>query len=305
MRLIKKETTINFLGKRLIFVGISITLLLIGLIAFFVKGGLVFGIDFKGGTIVQVQFEKPQEIKQLRETMNQGNLGPFSLQSFGDTTENEFLITLSETSSGISNKDKKSLAEEAVNLLKEQYAPVKMRRVESVGPKVGEELKTKALEAILFSLCAILIYIWFRFHWRYSLGAIMALSHDILLVLAAFVITGKEINLPVVAAILTVAGYSINDTIVIFDRIRENTLKFQKKALIDVFNKSINQTLTRTLLTSGTTLFVVLSLFLFGGEIINDFAFALLLGVLVGTYSSIFIATPVVFSLNNRFPSNR
>ncbi len=171
-----------------------------------------------------------------------------------------------------------------------------------MGPKVGEELKTAAFRAIVFSLVAILIYVWIRFQWRYSIGALVALFHDVLLVLAAFAVTQKEISLPVVAGILTVAGYSINDTIVIFDRIRENLRRFQKRAIFDTFNVSVNQTLSRTLLTSGTTLFVVLSIFVFGGGIINDFAFALLLGVVVGTYSSVFIAAPLVYILLQRFP---
>jgi preprotein translocase subunit SecF len=178
-----------------------------------------------------------------------------------------------------------------------------MRRVESVGPRVGAELKTSAYEAILFSLIAILAYIWVRFEWRYSIGAIVATTHDVLIVLAAFVFTQREISLTVVAAVLTVAGYSVNDTIVIFDRIREFVRKFQKKDVKDTFNDSINQTLSRTVLTAGTTLFVVLALYFFGGDIINDFAFALTIGIVVGTYSSIFVAAPVVYMLLQRFPA--
>ncbi len=195
------------------------------------------------------------------------------------------------------------IAQKVKKVLKEAFPGMVVRRVESVGPRVGEELRLAAAQAILFSLVAILLYVWLRFQWRYSIGALTALVHDVLIVLAAFVVTQKEITLPVVAAVLTVAGYSINDTIVIFDRIRENFRRYQKKSAVDIINESLSQTLNRTLLTSGTTLFVLLSIFFFGGNIINDFAFALVIGVVVGTYSSVFIAAPVLYLLREVFPT--
>ena len=301
MRLLKEDLNIDFLAWRYWAFGLSGLLLAAGLVAFFVRGGLNYGIDFSGGTIVQVQFEEQQEIGTIRQTLAAGNIGTFALQTFGGLENNEFLITVGKAGQQGDIKSE-SVAQEIERALKAEFPGLDVRRVESVGPKVGEELKAKAGQAILFSLVAILLYVWLRFQWRYSLGAIVALTHDVLIVLAAFAAMQKEITLPVVAAILTVAGYSINDTIVIFDRIRENFRKFQKKPGEDIVNESLNQTLNRTLLTSGTTLFVLVSIYLFGGEIINDFAFALLIGVVAGTYSSIFIASPVFYGLRQAFP---
>ena len=301
MRIFKEDLHIDFLSKRYWAFALSGVLLTAGVIALFAQGGLNYGIDFSGGTIVQVQFEEQHEIARIRQTLAAGKIGSFSLQSFGAEENNEFLITVGKADrKGLIENE--GIAQEIEQLLKAQYTGLAVRRVESVGPKVGEELKLAAGEAILFSLVAILLYVWLRFQWRYSIGAIVALMHDILIVLMAFAATQKEITLPVVAAILTVAGYSINDTIVIFDRIRENFRKFQKKPGVDIINESVNQTLSRTLLTSGTTLFVLFSIFLFGGEIINDFAFALLIGVVTGTYSSVFIASPVFYGLRQQFP---
>lgn len=300
MRLIKEDTQLDFMGKRHIFSVFSALLILASIAAFFLMGGFNYGIDFRGGTLVQVQFDKPVEIDQIRDNLTQGKVGSFSLQSFGDDTGNEYLVTLAQ--SDAEKREATTAGGQVENVLKKNYPSIKIRRVESVGPKVGEELKQAAFNAIIFSLVAILFYIWMRFQWRYSLGAIIALAHDVVLVLGLFVLMQKEISLPVVAGILTVAGYSINDTIVIFDRIRENMHHYRKKAPLEIFNQSINQTLSRTLLTSGTTLFVVLSIFLFGGEIIHDFAFALLIGVTTGTYSSVMVASPVVYALLMKFP---
>ena len=301
MRFIKEDLNIDFLNKRHLAYGLSGVLLAAGLAVFFIRGGLNYGIDFSGGTIVQVQFEQQQDIGTIRGTLADGRIGSFALQTFGDSDNNEFLITIGKVKQQ-ETIEGESIAQKIEEILKAQFPGVNVRRVESVGPKVGEELKLAASEAILFSLVAILLYVWFRFQWRYGIGAIVALSHDVLIVLAAFAATQKEITLPVVAAVLTVAGYSINDTIVIFDRIRENFRKFQKKPGEDIINESVNQTLNRTLLTSGTTFFVVAAIYLFGGEIISDFAFALLIGVITGTYSSIYIASPVFYELQRAFP---
>jgi preprotein translocase subunit SecF len=301
MRIIKEETHFDFLAKGPLSLSLSGLLLLAGIVAFFTMGGLNYGIDFRGGTLVQVQFKEATDIKAIRQALSDGDIGSFSLQAFGEEGANEYLISLGKRERRIG--DKKNRGEEVKSVLKARYPSLTIRRIESVGPRVGEELRIKAAQAIVFSVIAIVLYVWLRFQWRYSIGALVALFHDVLIVMAAFVVTGKEVTLPVVAAILTIAGYSINDTIVIFDRIRENLRRYQKKEPFDIFNQSVNQTLNRTILTSGTTLFVVLAIFFFGGDIIHDFAFALVLGVVVGTYSSIYIAAPVVHNLMKRFPA--
>ncbi|HUJ73614.1 MAG TPA: protein translocase subunit SecF, partial [bacterium] len=206
-----------------------------------------------------------------------------------------------EESGGMQSRAE-GLAQHVEQVIKTRFPTVTLRRVESVGPKVGRELRMAAVWSILFALGAILVYIWVRFQWRYSLGAIVATVHDVLIVLTAFVLTQREFTLTVLAAVLTIAGYSVNDTVVVFDRIRENQRRQAKKDMALVMNESINQTLSRTLLTSGLTMTVVVVMYFFGGEIINDFAFAMLVGVLIGTYSSIFSASPVVYMLYKRFP---
>ncbi len=301
-KILKDDFHFDFLGKRRLSLGGSAAVIVAGLVAVIALGGLNYGIDFSGGTIVQVQLRESHEIGEIREVLSSGDIGAFSLQAFGDESENEFLVTVG--GSKVTHIGKEAgIAQKVKKVLKVAFPEMVVRRVESVGPRVGEELRLAAAQAILFSLVAILVYVWLRFQWRYSIGAITALVHDVLIVLAAFVVTQKEITLPVVAAVLTVAGYSINDTIVIFDRIRENFRRYQKKSAVDVINESLSQTLNRTLLTSGTTLFVLMSIFLFGGEIINDFAFALVIGVVVGTYSSVFIAAPVLLFLREFFPT--
>ena len=301
LRFLKDQLNINFMKRRVQAGFISAALIFLSFVAYFVMGGLNFGIDFRGGTLVQVQFDRAYDIADLRATLLDADLGSFALQSFGDESTHEYLVTLSQDDSENGATDENS-ARKVESALHIKYPSAEVRRVESVGPQVGEELKLSALYAVLLSIGAILLYVWLRFQWRFSVGAVVALLHDVLIVVAAFVLTQKEITLPVVAAILTVAGYSINDTIVIFDRIRENMRRYQRKDLLELINESISQTISRTLLTSGTTLFVVLSIFIFGGGIIHDFAFALLVGIVVGTYSSIYIATPVVYFLRQLFP---
>lgn len=301
MRLIKEDTHINFLGKWKIAAVISGLAILGGLAAYFPMEGLNYGIDFRGGTLVQIQFPARPDLSRIRATLVASDAGSFSLQSFGGEENNEILVTVAGSDENQSLTTR-GLAQRIGDALNAAFPGLTVRRVESVGPKVGRELKIAAFQAVVFAILAILVYVWIRFQWRFGIAAVVALLHDVVIVLAAFLLTQKEITLPVVAAVLTVAGYSINDTIVILDRIRDNVRKFQKKPLFDILNESLNQTLSRTLLTSGTTLLVVLSIYFFGGEIINDFAFALLIGVLVGTYSSIFVASPLVWGLNNWFP---
>lgn len=295
------ETHFDFLRWRYWSLGSSWSVILVGVVAYFVLGGFNYGIDFSGGTQVQVRIDQVKDIQQLRQTLVDGGIDNFSLQAFGETGAHEYLIAMGKTDE-TQTEAPRSPAAQVEKVLKEHYPDLVMRRVESVGPRVGAELKDAAFEAIVFSLVAILLYIWLRFEWRYSIGAIVATLHDVLIVLAAFVFTQREISLTVVAAVLTVAGYSVNDTIVVFDRIREFMRKYQKREAGDLFNDSINQTLSRTVLTSGTTMLVVLAIFFFGGEIINDFAFALVVGIFIGTYSSIFVAAPVVYMLLQRFP---
>lgn len=301
MRILKDETHFDFLGKGTIALSASGLLVAVAITAYFLMGGLNYGIDFRGGTLVQVQIKEAKSINEIRQVLSDGDLGSFSLQAFGEENAHEFLVSLGKKER--STTEKKNHGDEVASLLKTKFPSLVVRRIESVGPRVGEELRQSAILAILFSVLLIVLYVWLRFQWRYSIGALVALFHDVLLVLGVFVLAQKEITLPVVAAILTIAGYSINDTIVIFDRIRENLRRFHKRTPFDSINLSVNQTLSRTILTSGTTLFVVLAIYLFGGEIIKDFAFALVLGVGVGTYSSIFIASPVVHQLLKWFPT--
>jgi preprotein translocase subunit SecF len=267
--------------------------------------GLNYGLDFAGGTLIQVQVNEAADIGKMRDTLNGAGVGSFSLQALGEAGHQDFLVTLGHVDSEAakSGKDKpEPLPQKVERVLKEKFPTLTVRRVETVGPKVGEELKGVAVNSVLFSLGAILIYIWIRFQWRYSLGAIVATVHDVLIVLTALVITQREMTLTVLAAILTVAGFSVNDTVVVFDRIRENQRRNPKKDLGPVMNEAINQTLSRTILTSTTVFLVVVVMFFFGGQIINDFAFSMLVGVIIGTYSSIFSASPVVYMLYRRFP---
>lgn len=301
MRLIKEDTHFDFLGKWRIAGALSLLVILASAVTYFVTDGLNYGIDFRGGTLVQIQFSQSPDLSEIRSILTKTAIGSYALQSFGGDADNEVLITVAGTGENESLSDQ-GIAQRIEAALADTFPGMTVRRVERVGPKVGGELKVKAFQAVLFALAAILVYVWIRFQWRFGVAAVVALLHDVVIVLGAFVFTQKEITLPVVAAVLTVAGYSINDTIVILDRVRDNVRKFQKKPLFDILNDSVNQTLSRTLLTSGTTLFVVLSLYFFGGEIINDFAFALLIGVLVGTYSSVFVASPLVLGLNKFFP---
>jgi preprotein translocase SecF subunit len=267
--------------------------------------GFNYGIDFSGGTLIQVQLQETADIGKMREVLTASGVPSFSLQALGETGHQDFLITLGhliEESAKAGPDKAETVPQKVERVLKEKFPTLTIRRVETVGPKVGQELKSVAVNAVLFSLGAILIYIWLRFQWRYSLGAIVATVHDVLIVLGALVITQREITLTVLAAILTVAGYSVNDTVVVFDRIRENQRRNPKKDLGEVMNEAINQTLSRTILTSATIFMVVVVMFLFGGPIINDFAFSMLVGVVIGTYSSIFSASPVVYMLYRRFP---
>ncbi len=300
MQLIRPDIHIDFLGKRKLALTFSAILIVLSLGLLAVKG-LNFGIDFTGGTLVEVQFKQAPAIADVRTSLAPVGYEQAIIQEFG--APEEILIRVQNREAADSSK----ISTDILDALSSSFGAdaVEMRRVEFVGPQVGEELTQAGIMAVLFAMVAILIYVTFRFKLRFAIGADAALLHDITLVMGIFALTGKEFTLPVVAAILTVIGYSLNDTIVVFDRIRENFAFNRKKknpdSEVDVVNASINQTLARTLMTSLTTLLVVCALFFLGGEVIHDFAFALIVGIFVGTYSSIYIASPVMLALEGRF----
>lgn len=356
------KTHIDFLSKRQLFFTLSLIAILIGFVSIIFHGGLNYGIDFSGGTLVQVLFKQPVKIQDVRSALSEIQLGDSIIQKYGSdkeilirtirkaTDQNEFLEALwkklsvpeykadySINTKGTTDMTITARSEERKNQLETAIAALglkdiqahvdglnvsvhfleisheisetlkntftdnqfEIRKVEMVGPQVGQELRRAALVAISIALLGILIYITVRFEFKFAIAAILALIHDVLITVGAFSILNKEFNLPIVAALLTIIGYSLNDTIVVFDRIRENMKLMRKEPLTLTVNSSINQTLSRTIMTSGTTLFVVLCLFFFGGEVIHDFAFALLVGIVVGTYSSIYIASPFMIMWND------
>ncbi len=250
--------------------------------------GLNYGIDFKGGTLVEIRTDKNVEISSIRESLSELVRGDLNVKEFGK--KGDFLIKIEKTKDQDKNFIKTIKEKISLDLQQE----VNFRRIENVGPKVSSELLQKGLIAIFLSLAAMLFYIWIRFEWQFSVGAIVALIHDVTITLGIFSILSFEINLSIVAAVLTIVGYSMNDTVVIFDRIRENLLKFSKIKTSEIADISINETLSRTIITSITTLLALFSIFILGGEILRGFSFAMILGVLIGTYSSIFVASPVL-----------
>ncbi len=269
---------------------LSITLVIISLLLLSFKG-LNFGIDFKGGTLIELRSSDPKiNVSSLRDTMSQMNLGDISIKNFGNETD--FLIKFEN------NKNKNVIEEIKINLDKSFGNNFNFRRVENVGPKVSSELLRSGIIAISVALVLMLIYIWIRFEWQFSLGAILALFHDVIVTLGLFSLLGLEINLSIIAAVLTIVGYSMNDTVVIYDRVRENLRKYSDIKIFELTNISINETLSRTLITSITTLLALLSIFFFGGEILKGFSLAMIFGVIFGTYSSIYIANTTLVRLN-------
>ena len=289
---------VDWQGKRRLFFGLSAILLFAGLISVVSKGTLRYGVDFQGGAIVYVRFQEPPPIERIRELLREGGAPQSQIQELtGAGSNNDVLIQVEQ-----------ELVEEDLGRGREIITAAlnsgfegrfEILNSESVGPKVGADLRRQAVMATLYALGGILAYIAFRFEWIYGFAAVFAVFHDTLVTLGFFSIFNKEINLTVIAALLTLVGYSVNDTIVVFDRVRENLRLNRKDGLETTLNKSINQTLSRTLLTSGLTLVAALAMFVFGGEVINNFAFALVVGVLVGTYSSIAIAAPTVLIYTN------
>jgi preprotein translocase subunit SecF len=286
MKIISSESHFDFMGKFKMAIVLSGLIILIGLGSIVMSGGLKYGIDFSGGTLVQLQFKTAPDIEVIRDGLKTIGLGESTIQEFG--TKRDILIRVQR-----SEEKLEAVGSQVRNSLGESFnkTDITVERVEMVGPKVGRDLREKALLSIVYAIIGIVLYISWRFELQYAIAAIIALVHDVLITMGAFSIFDKEFTLVIVAAFLTIIGYSLNDTIVVFDRIRENLRRRGKNTLAQTINISINQTLSRTLLTSGTTLLVVVALFFFGGEIIHDFSFALLVGVLVGTYSSIFIAS--------------
>jgi preprotein translocase subunit SecF len=299
MELIRPDTQINFVGQARICAVVSIVLVAAVVVLAFVRG-LTLGIDFAGGTVLQVEI--PAEAGVVGEGTLRGILGDAGhpdavVVRFGAVEERSFLISVP-----VSKEKQPNLEEDLIGALaKGLEAPIERQRIESVGPRIGAELRRSGIGALVLSWALILIYIWFRFELRYAPGAVVALIHDVLITAGVFIALGFEFNLQVLAALLVVIGYSLNDTIVIYDRIRENIELRGRTHLEDVVNQSVNQTLSRTLLTSLTTLLVVGTLLIFGGAVIRDFAFALIIGVIVGTYSTIYIASSMLIFLERRF----
>jgi len=298
MELVKPGTKINFVGKMKVAFGCSLLMIIISIVSVIWHGGLNLGIDFSGGTLIQIKFQKEPPIKSIRSVFTSLGLENSIIQQFGS---DEVVVRTTGISSDLL-KDISLRLEDALDRAYGKGASL-VQRVEVVGPKVGSDLRNKAILALVFSWLGMLIYIAWRFEFRYAVGGIFALVHDVTITVGALSLLDKEFTLTIVAALLTIVGYSINDTIVIFDRIRENVRKNIKQSLRDTINASINQTLGRTILTSLTVFIVVAILFFFGGVVIHDFAFALLVGLVTGTYSTVFIASPIVLAWENIKPS--
>ncbi len=294
MELIRPGTQFDFIGKKKFTIWVSTIALLLSLGSVFLHNGLKYGVDFAGGILIQIKFSQAVDISEVRNAMEAMGSKDAMVQKFGG--ENEFLIRVEKTA-----EDLEGMSKKIQTSLQEQFKgkTLEIRRVEVVGPKVGKDLKTKALWAVGLSFAAILVFVAWRFKQvSFGLGGIAALVHDIIVTYGAISIAGLEYSLSLMAVILTIIGFSINDTIVIFDRVRENIKKMRKENLETVFNVSINETLGRTILTSGTVMMVVLILFFFGGPVIHDFALTLVVGLISGTYSTIYVASPVVLFWN-------
>jgi preprotein translocase subunit SecF len=297
MEFIKPGINFDFVGRMKIACGISIAAMVISIASVIWHGGLNYGIDFAGGTLVQLKFQKATSTEQIRNAFKPIGLQNVVIQPFG---ENEVVVRIGDVAAG--GKELSLMIDESLKAALGQGA-FEVRRVEVVGPKVGKDLAQKAILAIVFSWIGMLVYIAWRFEFRYAVGGILALVHDTVITIGAMSLLNKEFDLTIVAALLTIIGYSINDTIVVFDRIRENTRKNIKLSLAQAINDSVNQTLSRTILMSFTVVLVLLALFFLGGAVIHDFSFALLVGVVVGTYSSIFVASAIVLAWEHLRPS--
>ncbi len=288
MFFLRPSKEIDFVGKKTIALAISLICVALSIFLLIIKGPN-YGIDFVGGTIIDVKFEKGVSLEALRVVLDSTGLKDAIIQPSG---KNEYLIRTKASSEALEGI-RRSLESKLEEILKEKF---EVRQLEMVGPKVGKDLKNKGLKAMVFVLIGLLLYISWRFEFRFAIGAILALIHDVLITLGAFTLSGREFNLPIVAALLAILGYSLNDTIVVYDRIRENMKKIEE-SLERLINRSINEVLRRTILTSFTTIIAVLMLFIFGAGVVKDFSFTLIIGIIVGTYSSIYIASPIVIFL--------
>lgn len=289
IKLLPEHPDFNFLPRRKLFFMFSAILVLASIALFSVKG-LTYGIDFTGGIMIEVKTPQDGQIGELRSKLRGLGLGSVELQEFG--ASNDILIRLQSQGGGEKANDA------AVRAVKIALGDgIEYRRTELVGPKVSDELFWNGVYAVVSAILAILIYIWFRFEWQFGLGAVIALSHDVITTIGIFALLGFEFNLSTVAAVLTIAGYSINDTVVVFDRVRENLRKYKTKPMDQLLNESANETLSRTVMTSLTTMLALLALYFLGGEIIRDFSFAMIWGVVIGTYSSVCLAVPMLLHL--------
>lgn len=293
LKLVPSGTKIDFIGKRWLGFIVSALVVLLSMGLFATKG-LNYGIDFKGGIMMEIRTHGPANIDGLRSQLSGLGLGEVALQEFGRPTD--VMIRIERQPGG--EEAQQAAVEKVKGAL--GSAVESYRRTEFVGPKVGGELIEAGIIAVVLSLVAIMVYVWFRFEWQFSIGAIVALTHDVIGTVGFFSILGLEFNLASLAAVLTVAGYSINDTVVIFDRVRENLRKYKTMEIADLLNLSINETLSRTILTSFTTLLALVAIFVFGGPVIRDFSLALIFGILIGTYSTVYVASAIVMYLNIR-----
>ena len=290
MQLLKGKLNIDFMGKRRLAIILSGVLLATSLTALITKG-LNFGIDFTGGTLIEAGYPESVELEPIRTALADAGFDNAQVQHFGSARD--VLVRIAPQA----GKETAQLSEEALAGMRQQNAGMEMRRIEFVGPQVGEELTEQGALAMIYALIGILIYIMVRFQWRFAPGAVIALVHDVLIIIGFFALFQFDFDLTVLAALLAVIGYSLNDTIVVFDRIRENFRKIRKGTSVEIVNTSLNQTISRTLMTSITTLLVLISLFVFGGEVIHAFSLALILGVIVGTYSSIYVASTATLAM--------
>ena len=302
LRIVPSNTAINFFGKSRIAIWTSIFAVVVSVILYIING-LNYGIDFRGGTMLMIKASDNTSIIEIRKTLNQLNIGDTTVTEVSDPAavivgseaQPLFLIKIEQQEGN--EEVQNQMITRVKEKLDETLTSVSFLQTDSVGSKVSGELVQKAILAVCLAVFAVLFYIWIRFEWQFSLGAVLALLHDVIVTIGIFSIIGLEFNLSIIAALLTIVGYSLNDTVIVFDRIRENLKQFESKPLLDVLNKSINDTLSRTIMTSVTTLLALLALYIFGGEVIRGFTFAMIWGVLIGTYSSIFVASAILLRL--------
>ena len=302
LRIVPSNTAINFFGKSRIAIWTSIFAVVVSVILYIING-LNYGIDFRGGTMLMIKASDNTSIIEIRKTLNQLNIGDTTVTEVSDPAavivgseaQPLFLIKIEQQEGN--EEVQNEMITRVKEILDETLTSVSFLQTDSVGSKVSGELVQKAILAVCLAVFAVLFYIWIRFEWQFSLGAVLALLHDVIVTIGIFSIIGLEFNLSIIAALLTIVGYSLNDTVIVFDRIRENLKQFESKPLLDLLNKSINDTLSRTIMTSVTTLLALLALYIFGGEVIRGFTFAMIWGVLIGTYSSIFIASAILLRL--------